>query len=172
MALDRTNMVSLLDIGKWLSGSTSNLIMMGDGYNELTEEWGPDFISTKYVNMKTASSTLNGYEFSVTAEREHLSDTMQTKINEAFRKLPTGTAAETQYIRFYKSDIVTGETTATGPAIMIPVTVGPSSTGGSANDPLSSAIEIHGNGDVVQGTITIASDGTYTFAPATEPEEP
>ena len=41
MALDRTNMVSLLDIGA-LTGSTEKLAEMGDGYTELTEDWGPN----------------------------------------------------------------------------------------------------------------------------------
>ena len=41
MAEDRTNMVSLLDIGK-LTGSTSNIVMLGDGFTEITENWNPD----------------------------------------------------------------------------------------------------------------------------------
>ena len=49
MALDRTNMVSLLDIGA-LTGSTEKLAEMGDGYTELTEDWGPNTESKQYVN--------------------------------------------------------------------------------------------------------------------------
>lgn len=52
MAEDRTNMVSLIDIGSWLGGKSANIVEMGDGFTELTEDWGPDVESTQYVNMK------------------------------------------------------------------------------------------------------------------------
>ena len=41
MALDRTNMVSLLDIGK-LSGTSEKIVELGDGFTELTEDWSPN----------------------------------------------------------------------------------------------------------------------------------
>ena len=62
-AEDRTNMVSLLDIGT-LIGSTAKIVEMGDGYKEITEDWGPNTESTQYVNMKNANNTVKGYEFS------------------------------------------------------------------------------------------------------------
>lgn len=40
MALDRTNMVSLLDIGT-LTGSTEKIVEMGDGFTEITEDLDP-----------------------------------------------------------------------------------------------------------------------------------
>lgn len=64
-AKDRTNMVSLLDIGS-LTGSTEKLAEMGDGFTELTEDWGPNTESKQYVNMKNASNTVKGYAFSMT----------------------------------------------------------------------------------------------------------
>ncbi len=167
MALDRTNMVSLFDTGTWLGGSTPALTEMGDGFTEISEDWGPEFVDTKYVNMKNSSSTLNGYALSMTPEREHLSDTMQTKMNEAFRTFPTGAKAESFYYRYYKTDITVTEGVGSGPAIKVPVTAGPSSTGGASSDPLKSSIEIHGNGDVIPGTISIAKNGTHTFTPTT-----
>ena len=62
-AEDRTNMVSLLDIGT-LIGSTAKIVEMGDGYKEITEDWGPNTESTQYVNMKNANNTVKGCEFS------------------------------------------------------------------------------------------------------------
>lgn len=41
MALDRTNMVSLLDIGKLFGGVSTDIEEMGDGYTEISEDWGP-----------------------------------------------------------------------------------------------------------------------------------
>ena len=88
MALDRTNMVSLLDIGA-LTGSTEKLAEMGDGYTELTEDWGPNTESKQYVNMKNASNTVKGYAFSMTPSREYLSDdnTMNVHMSNLRKKI-------------------------------------------------------------------------------------
>lgn len=162
MAEDRTNMVSLLDIGTWLGGKTSNIVEMGDGFTELTEDWGPDVESTQYVNMKSKSSTLKGYEFAMTPEREYLDDEFQETIDNGFKQFPTGKDCETYYYRYYKSDITGG----TGDCIRVPVIVAPSSTGGAGGDILTSAIQISGNGEVELGTITISESG-YTWAKKT-----
>lgn len=162
MALDRTNMVSLFDVGLWLGGKTSSIIEMGDGFNELTEEWNPSFNDKQYVNMKNGASSLNGYAFSMTPEREHISDEFQKAIDGGFKKFPTGTDAETFYYRFYKTDAVEGSTGKFN-AIKVPIVCGPSSTGGSAGESLTSSIEIHGNGDVKNGTITIDETGKFTW---------
>lgn len=161
MALDRTNMVSLMDIGSLMGGKTSKIVEMGDGFNEITEDWGPNTESTQYVNMKSASNTVKGYALSMSPERAHLSDEMQTVINEVFKKFPTGTQCETYYYRFYKSDI----TGTTGDCIRVPVTVCASSTGGAGGDNLTSTIQINGNGDVELGAITIGTSGEFTWAP-------
>lgn len=162
MAEDRTNMVSLLDIGSWLGGGTPNIVEMGDGFTELTEDWGPDVGSTQYINMKTKASTLKGYEFSMSLEREYLDDDFQTAINNGFKKFPTGKDCETYYYRYFKSDLTNGA----GDCIRVPVVVAPSSTGGSGGDVLTSAIQISGNGDVEIGTITLSETG-YTWTKKT-----
>ena len=162
MALDRTNMVSLLDIGL-LTGSTGKLGEMGDGFTELTEDWGPNTDQKQYVNMKNASNTVKGYALSMNPSRDCLSDEMQTCIDTLFKTFPTGEKCDTYYYRFYKSDINGG----TGDCIRIPVTVCPSSTGGAGGDTLTSSIQINGNGEVELGTITIGSDGTFTWKPKT-----
>lgn len=159
MALDRTNMVSLLDIGSLMGGKTPKIVEMGNGYKEITEDWGPNTQSDQYVNMKNASNTVKGYALSMTPERDHLSDEMQTAINTMFKTFPTGEKCNTYYYRFYKTDI----TGTSGDCIRVPVTVCPSSTGGSGGDNLTSSIQINGNGDVEVGTITI-SEGGYEWA--------
>ena len=53
MANNRTNMVSLLDFGKWMGGTESNIIELGDGFVELTEDWAHNVEEKQYVNMKT-----------------------------------------------------------------------------------------------------------------------
>lgn len=164
MAQDRTNMVSLLDIGTWLGGNSASIIEMGDGFNELTENWGAVFKDTQYVNMKNSASSVNGYAFTMTAEREYMSDDMQTAIDNAFKQFPTGTKAQTYYYRFYKSDLTESSGTFTGDCIRVPVVCAPQTTGGSAGETLVSAVELHGNGDAEMGTITISAQGTYTWA--------
>ncbi len=160
MSKDRTNMVSLLDIGL-LAGSTGKLAEMGDGYTEVTEDWGPNTESKQYVNMKNASNTVKGYALSMNPSREYLSDDMQKCFDTLFKKFPTGEECNTYYYRFYKTDI----TGTTGDCIRVPVTVCPSSTGGAGGDTLTSSIQINGNGEVEVGTITIGSGGEYTWAP-------
>lgn len=160
-AQDRTNMVSLLDIGLLMGGNAGKLAEMGDGYTEITEDWGPSTDSKQYVNMKSASNTVKGYALSMSPEREYLSDDMQKTIDDMFKKFPTGKACETYYYRYYKTDLTAG----VGDCIRVPVTVCPSSTGGAGGDTLTSAIQINGNGDVELGTITISSeDGSHSWA--------
>lgn len=163
MAEIRTNMVSLLDIGSLNGGSTPNIVELGDGFTEITEDWGPDIETSQYVNMDSKSSTLKGYEFSMTPEREYMSDAVQTAIDDLFKKFPTGTKCNTYYYRFYKTDI----TTNTGECIRVPVIVAPSSTGGAGGDKLTSSIQINGNGNVELGTVTIdPATGAHTWAAA------
>lgn len=165
MAQDRTNMVSLLDIGSLMGGKTPKIVEMGDGYKEITEDWGPNTESTQYVNMKSAANAVKGYALSMSPERVYLSDEMQTAIDTMFKTFPTGEKCETYYYRFYKTDLTEG----VGDCIRVPVTVCPSSTGGAGGDTLTSSVQINGNGDVELGTITVDStDGTYSWAAKTE----
>ena len=168
MANDRTNMVSFLEIGLWMGGTDSNIIELGDGFTELTEDWAPNIEEKQYVNQKTAANTLNGYAFSMTPERDHLSDEMQKVIDESFRIFPTGTDAQTYYFRFYKTDAVAG---GGYKAIKIPVIVAPSSTGGAGGETLVSSIQINGNGDVVRGILKI-TDGKWSFTEGEDTESP
>lgn len=159
MANDRTNMVSLFDFGKWMGGKDSNILELGDGYTELSEDWSPNTAEKTYVNMKTAATTVNGYALSMTPEREHLSDEAQEYIDKAFRKFPTGTAAESYYYRFYK----TGKTEDGGYlAIKVPVVAMPSSTGGAGGETLTTSIQINSNGDAIDGAMKI-EEGKWTF---------
>lgn len=163
MAENRTNMVSLIDIGSWLGGETEKIIEIGDGVTELTEDWGPDVESKQYINMAAKASSLKGYEFSCSIEREYMDDDFQKAINDGFKKFPTGKACETYYYRYFKTDITGG----TGDCIRVPVIMAPSSAGGSGEDVLTSAVDLNGNGEVEIGTITISGDG-YTWKPKSE----
>lgn len=154
----RSNMVSLFDIGLWLGGKTSNIIEIGDGVTELTEDWGPDIESKQYINMGAKASNLKGYEFSTSVEREYMDDDFQTAINNGLKQFPTGKACETYYYRYFKSDINGG----TGDCIRVPVIAAPSNVGGPGEDVLTAALDISGNGEVELGTITITEDG-YTW---------
>lgn len=162
MAENRTNMVSLLDIGKLNGGTAGTLAEMGDGYTELTEDWGPKTDSKQYVNMDAESTVVNGYSFSMSPEREYMSDDLQTCIDKLSKEFPIGSKCETYYYRFYKTD-ATGSDTMTVPAIKVPVVVMISSVGGSGGESLKSTIQINGNGNVQQ--CTISYDGSkYTEA--------
>lgn len=163
MAVSRTNMVSLLDIGLLGGGSESNIVEMGDGYTELTEDWGPKVNSTQYVNMATEASTVDGYSFSLSPEREYISDALQKAIDSLGKTFPTGTACETYYYRFLKTDMTSSDGGAmSGEGIKVPVVVAPSSFGGSAGESQKSTIQINGNGDVTKVTISVSAEGKFT----------
>lgn len=167
-AEDRTNMVSLLDVGLLMGGLSSDIKELGDGYTTLSEDWGPNTESTQYINMKNASNKVKGYSLSINAEREFLSDEMQDVINDMLKKFPTGSKCETFYYRFFKTDLKSGA----GECIKVPVTVCAASAGGEGGSTLTTSIQIAGNGDVEVGTITVGVDGssgatTYTYAPPT-----
>lgn len=159
MAEIRTNMVSLIDIGTWLGGTSPKIVEIGDGVTELTEEWGPDIESKQYINMDVKASSLKGYEFTTSIEREYMNDDFQKAVNDGLKEFPTGKKCETYYYRYFKTDI-TGNT---GDCIRVPVIMAPSTVGGSGEDVLTSALEISGNGKVELGTITISEDG-YVWA--------
>lgn len=159
----RANMVSLLDVGLWLGGTSSDIAEIGDGVTELTEDWGPDIESKQYINMASKASSLKGYEFSTSVEREYMDDDFQETINEGFKQFPTGKKCETYYYRYFKTDIKNG----TGDCIRVPVLAAPSSLGGSGEDILTSALELKGNGEVEIGTITISEESGYTWEPKT-----
>lgn len=163
-AQSRTNMVSLLDVGSLNGGATEKLVEMGDGYTELTEDWGPKVDPKQYVNMDAESSSVSGYSFSMSPEREYISDELQKAIDDMSKSFPIGADCETYYYRFYKTDLTSSTGSMTGPCIKVPVVVAISSVGGSGGESLKSTIQINGNGNVQKGTITVSADGGYTFA--------
>lgn len=158
----RANMVSMLDTGLWLGGTSSEITEIGDGVTELTEDWGPDVESKQYINMGAKASSLKGYEFSTSVEREYMNDDFQKVIDDGFKQFPTGKKCETYYYRYFKTDIKEGK----GDCIRVPVIMAPSSAGGSGEDVLTAALDINGNGEVELGTITISESG-YSWAPKT-----
>ncbi len=147
-------MVSLLDIGSLNGGLSANIVELGDGFNELSEDWGPKIEETQYIHQTTS--------LSMSFPREYLSVDVQEAIADLFMEFPTGSACETYYGRFYKTDASGSGDTLTAKGMRVPVTVAPSSTGGSAGSPLTSGIEIHGNGKVEKGTWTISKSGSKT----------
>lgn len=162
MAENRTNMVSMLDIGL-LMGASSNIVEMGDGFTDFSEDWAPNIETTQYVNMQNASANMKGYAFSMSPEREFLSDDMQECINYMSKHFPTGKACETFYYRFYKTDLEEN----VAECIKVPVIVAFSSTGGAGGDTLKATITIQGNGDSVLGKVTIDTDtGAFSWAEA------
>ncbi len=165
-AQSRTNMVSLLDVGTLGEGKTEKLVEMGNGYTELTEDWGPKVDSKQYVNMEAESAVVSGYSFSMSPQREYISDDLQKAIDDLSKTFPVGSKCNTFYYRFYKTDLTAGEGTMSGSCIKVPVVVTISSVGGSGGESLKSTIQIKGNGNVSTGTVTVGTDGAYTFAAA------
>lgn len=164
MALDRTTMKSFIDFGLWLNGEDSDILMLGDGFTELSEDYGADIQSTQYINQTSASSTVKGYSMSFTLEREFIPDAMQTKVNKAIRTRPTGEACETFYYRLFTTDKVDGQTN-TYHASKEPIVLCPSSAGGGGGDILTTSLTVQGNGTPTEGTMTYDTvSKTWSFS--------
>ena len=136
---------------------------MGDGFTDITEDLSPNIQTQQYVNMKNSSSSVNGYDFSCSPERDCLSDSLQTAIDTAFKIFPTGTDAKTYYYRYFKSDLTLSSGTLSGECIKIPVIVVPSSDGGAAGEQKKATKELRGAGDAEKCTCSITSSGVFTI---------
>ena len=122
--------------------------MLGDGFAELSEDYGANVQNTQYINMTSASSTVKSYSSSFTLDREYIPDEMQTKVNKAIRTRPTGKACETYYYRLFTTDAATGGGFL---ASREPIVMCPSGAGGAGGDVLTTSLMVQGNGDVTEG---------------------
>jgi hypothetical protein len=81
-------------------------------------------------------------------------DKIQRYFNDLVRRLPTGIDAAGDYVRINKDELIYG-TNNVYAAVRRKASVYPASIGGSAEDGLSTSIHVGGNGDGVNGTITV-----------------
>lgn len=164
MAVMREKLVHLFNIG---TSAAPEWVLLGDGITSLTEEFNPESETKQYINNANGTTAIKSYTPSISVEREYISDDLQEWIDEKIKTLPTGSAAESEYIRINLLDETS--TTGTYNAVKRKCTYQFDSIGGDAGNPIMTGMTIGGVGDAKQGTVAISTTGgvtTYTWADA------
>lgn len=135
-------------------------VILGDGITSLTEEFNPESESKHYINMSSASNRLKSYAPSISIEKEYIvNEALQEWINEKIKLLPTGTEANSDYIRI---NILEGaDEEGNYQAVKRPCTYQFDSIGGDGGDVIMNNMTLTGNGDAVQGTFNVKT-ATFT----------
>lgn len=161
MAAMREKLIHLFNTG---TSASPTWVLLGDGITSLTEEFNPESETKQYINNANGTTAIKSYTPSISVERECMDDTLQTWMNEKLRTLPTGSNAESEYIRINLLDET--ETSGTYNAVKRKCSYQFDSFGGDAGSELMAGMTLGGIGDGVQGTVAISTSGgatTYTW---------
>lgn len=158
MAEMREKLVHYFNIG---TDGTPNYVLLGDGISSLTEEFNPESDTKQYINQANGTTSVKSYTPSISIEKEYIKDEeLQDWINEKIKILPTGSAAESDYIRI---NLLEKTVDGVYPAVKRKCTYQFDSIGGDAGAELMNNMTLGGIGDGIQGTFDVK---TKTFTPA------
>lgn len=157
----REKLMHFLNIG---TGSTDAYELLGDGITSLTEEFNPESETKQYINNANGSTAIKSYTPSLSVEREYISDALQTWMDEKIKTLPTGSAAQSDYIRI---NILEKETAGAYPAVKRRCSYQFDSLGGDAGNAIMNSMTLGGIGDGIQGTFNVATKKFTPSAPVT-----
>ena len=158
MAEMREKLMHYLNIG---SATTASYELLGDGITSLTEEFNPETDTKQYINQANGTTVVKSYTPSITVEKEYIKgEDLQNWVNQKIRELPTGSDAESDYIRLNLFD--TTSTSGVYKAVKRKCTCQFDSVGGDAGSELMNNFTIGGVGDGIQGTFNVS---TKTFTP-------
>lgn len=156
MAEMREKLVHYLNIG---TADNPEYVLLGDGITSLTEEFNPESDTKQYINQANGTTVIKSYTPSISIEKEYIKDEdLQAWIDEKIKTLPTGSEAETDYIRI---NLFEEDTTGVYSAVKRKCTFQFDSVGGDAGAELMTSLTLGGIGDAIQGKFTVA---TKTFA--------
>lgn len=135
--------------------------LMGLGFLTLDENPSAKVETTAYINNRSASGTITGYETVFPFDTQLISDEEAVKfIYEIARNQKTGSEAETYY---YRVDLFNGTGTNTSyPARRFKVAVEVTGITGAGTEIVRVAGNLHQVGDFTPGTFDVE---TKTFAP-------
>ncbi len=159
MAEMREKLVHYFNIG---TSGKPEYVLLGDGITSLTEEFNPESDTKQYINQSNGTTVIKSYTPSISIEKEYLQDdSLQKWIDEKVKTLPTGSNAESDYIRINLFD--ESGTAGIYNAVKRRCTFQFDSVGGDAGSELVSALTLGGIGDGILGTFDTA---TKTFTEA------
>ena len=155
MAEMREKLMHFFNIG---TADSPEYVLLGDGITSLTEEFNPESETKQYINQSNGTTAIKSYTPSISIEKEYIKDEeLQTWIDDKIKTLPTGSDAETDYIRINLFELETGTEYK---AVKRKCTFQFDSVGGDAGAELVSALTLGGIGDGIVGTFDVS---TKTF---------
>lgn len=157
MAEMREKLRHYLNIG---SATTATYVLLGDGITSLTEEFNAETETKQYINQANGTTNVKSYTPSISVEKEYIKDEqLQLWLDNKVKTLPTGSDADTDYIRLNIFDTTVTESVYN--AVKRKCTISIDSIGGDAGSELMNSFTIGGKGDGVQGTFNV-STGVFT----------
>lgn len=155
MAEMREKLMHFFNIG---TESAPDYVLLGDGITSLTEEFNPESDTKQYINNANGTTAIKSYTPSISVEKEYIKgDELQEWMNEKIRELPTGSAAQSDYIRI---NILEKSTDGSYPAVKRKCSYQFDSIGGDAGSELMNSMTLGGIGDGIHGTFDVK---TKTF---------
>ena len=140
--------------------------LIGDGVSSMTEEFNVEEETTQWINQANGNTEVRSYTPSIEVEKQDcIDDDMQALIDKIIDELPTGTDAETYYVRFRLKDAIPS---ASGKYVAYRrrCAVSATSTGGDAGANVVNSIKIGGKGSAVKGYFDVATkeftEGEYS----------
>lgn len=144
-------------------GQTQAYSLMGTGFLTLDENPAAKIDKTAYINNKSASGTITGYETTFPFDTQLISDEAAVKaIYDVARNQKTGTEAELDYVRV---DLYAEAVSGAYPARKFRVAVEVTGVTGAGTEIVKVAGNLHQVGDFVEGSFNTQ---TKTFTPKTE----
>lgn len=138
-------------------------VLLGDGITSLTEEFNPESDTKQYIHQANGTTTIKSYTPSISIEKEYIiDDDLQDWMNEKIKHLPTGSSAQSDYIRI---NIMEKSTNGAYPAVKRKCSYQFDSIGGDAGGELMNSMTLGGVGDGIIGTFNVT---TRTFTESAE----
>lgn len=157
MAEMREKLMHFFNIG---TKSEPQYVLLGDGITSLTEEFNPESDTKNYINLSNGTTSVKSYAPSISIEKEYIQgDDLQKWINEKIKILPTGAAAQSDYIRI---NILEEAVDGAYPAVKRECSYQFDSIGGDGGSELVNSMTLSGIGDGIQGRFNVTSS---TFTP-------
>lgn len=156
MAEMREKLMHFFNIG---TAAAPNYVLLGDGITSLTEEFNPEQDTKQYIHQSNGTTTVKSYTPSISVEKEYIKDDeLQKWMDAKIKILPTGTAAQSDYIRI---NILEDSVDGAYPAVKRRCSYQFDNIGGDAGNELVSSMTLGGIGDGIQGTFDVAAK-TFT----------
>lgn len=158
MAEMREKLMHFFNIG---TSAAPKYVLLGDGITSLTEEFNPEADTKQYINQSNGTTSVKSYTPSISIEKEYIrDDELQEWINEKIKVLPTGSAAQSDYVRI---NILEASSDGVYPAVKRKCTYQFDSIGGDAGSELMNNMTLGGVGDGIRGSFDVESR-TFTEA--------